>query len=93
MCKVTNLSPEPIKSLIQPSGDANTDDSTGKSLSETSVQYVTQYKAPTDKKTKRKRIPPSSKPKTSKVFRESPLKEKVANTQPTEELVATADTT
>ncbi|GJS19824.1 hypothetical protein Tco_0448456, partial [Tanacetum coccineum] len=73
--------------------DVNTDDSTDKSLFETSVQHVTQYKAPTDKKTKRKRIPPSSKPKTSKVFRESPLKEKVANTQPIEEPVATADTT
>ncbi|GKA39973.1 hypothetical protein Tco_0732566 [Tanacetum coccineum] len=93
MCKVANLSLEPIKSLIQPSRDVNTDNSADKSLFETFMQHVTQYKAPTNKKTKRSRIPPSSKPKTSKVFRESPLKEPVADTQPTEEPVATTDTT
>ncbi|GKA64015.1 uncharacterized mitochondrial protein-like protein [Tanacetum coccineum] len=67
MCNVAELSPEPIKSLIQPSKDVNTDDSADKSLSGTSVQLVTQSKAPTNKKTKRKRILPSSKPKISKV--------------------------
>ncbi|GJU89719.1 hypothetical protein Tco_1302142 [Tanacetum coccineum] len=51
------------------------------------------YKAPIDKKTKRKRITTSSKPKTSKVVRESPLKEQVADTQPTKEPVTTVDTT
>ncbi|GJZ36373.1 hypothetical protein Tco_0582564 [Tanacetum coccineum] len=67
MCNVAELSPEPIKSLIQPSRDVNIDDSADKSLSGTSVQLVTQSKAPIDKKTKRKRILPSSKQKTSKV--------------------------
>nr|GFA85717.1 hypothetical protein [Tanacetum cinerariifolium] len=67
MCNVAELSPEPIKSLIQPYGDVNTDYLVDKSLSETSVQLITHSKAPVDKKIKKKRIPPSSKPKTSKV--------------------------
>ncbi|GJR47581.1 hypothetical protein Tco_1315684 [Tanacetum coccineum] len=90
---VANLSPEPIKSLIQPSWDMNTDDLANRSLSETFMQHVTQYKAPIDKKTKRKRITPFSKLKTSKVFRESPLKEQVVDTQPIKEPVTTVDTT
>ncbi|GKD04839.1 hypothetical protein Tco_1179813 [Tanacetum coccineum] len=38
MCKVANLSPEPIKSLIPSFGEVNTDDIVDKSLSETNVQ-------------------------------------------------------
>ncbi|GKB33598.1 hypothetical protein Tco_0872999 [Tanacetum coccineum] len=38
MCKVANLSPEPIKSLIPPYGEVNTDDIVDKSLSGTNVQ-------------------------------------------------------
>ncbi|GKG16644.1 hypothetical protein Tco_0361601, partial [Tanacetum coccineum] len=56
MCTVANLSPEPIKSLTPPSREVNADDSADKSLSRTFVQHVTLPKAPTDKKTKRKRI-------------------------------------
>ncbi|GKA44521.1 hypothetical protein Tco_0737245 [Tanacetum coccineum] len=38
MCKVAKLSPEPIKSLIQPSRDVITDDIAGKSSSKTFAQ-------------------------------------------------------
>ncbi|GKC67027.1 RNA-directed DNA polymerase, eukaryota [Tanacetum coccineum] len=93
MCKVANLSPEPIKYLIHSSEDVNTDDTTDKSLSGTTVQSVTQSKAPIDKKTKRKRIPTSSKPEASKIVRESPSKEQTTNSQPAEEPMVTTDIT
>ncbi|GKB32049.1 retrovirus-related pol polyprotein from transposon TNT 1-94 [Tanacetum coccineum] len=38
MCKVANLSPAPIKSLLHPSKDVNTDDTTDKSSSDTTVK-------------------------------------------------------
>ncbi|GJY15709.1 retrovirus-related pol polyprotein from transposon TNT 1-94 [Tanacetum coccineum] len=63
MLKVAKLFEEPEQSLIPPFGEVNTDDTTDKSLSRASVQPITQLKAPTDLKTKKKRIPPSSKPK------------------------------
>ncbi|GJT81882.1 hypothetical protein Tco_1056224 [Tanacetum coccineum] len=63
---VAKLLPEPIKSLIHPSKDVDINDTINKSLSGTTMQPVTQSKAQTDKNTKRKRIPPSSKPKASK---------------------------
>nr|GEZ91965.1 hypothetical protein [Tanacetum cinerariifolium] len=69
MCKVVNLSSEPIKCLIPPSGEVNANDLADKSLSGTSVQPVTLPKALTDKKTKRKRISPSSKPNASYLSR------------------------
>ncbi|GJS28834.1 putative reverse transcriptase domain-containing protein, partial [Tanacetum coccineum] len=50
-------------------------------------------KATTDKKSKKKRNPPSFKPKTSKIFRESSLYTQVADTQHAEERVTTADAT
>ncbi|GKC03240.1 hypothetical protein Tco_0994850 [Tanacetum coccineum] len=93
MCKVANLSPEPIKYLIHSSKDVNTDDTADTSLSGTTVQPVTQSKAPTDKKIKRKRIPPSSKPEASKFFRESPPKEQAIDSQPTKEPVVTTNIT
>ncbi|GJZ33970.1 hypothetical protein Tco_0579406 [Tanacetum coccineum] len=93
VCKVANISPEPIKYLIHSSEDVNTDDTADKSLSETTVQPITQLKAPTDKKTKRKRIPPSSKPEASKIVRESPPKEQAIDSQPAKEPVVTADIT
>ncbi|GJZ76661.1 hypothetical protein Tco_0641333, partial [Tanacetum coccineum] len=93
MCTVANLSPEPIKSLIPPSGEVNADDSADKSSSETSVQPVTQPKAPTDKKPRKKKIPSSTKPKSSKQVRDVPPKKQVVETQPAEEPVATANIT
>ncbi|GKA59053.1 uncharacterized mitochondrial protein-like protein [Tanacetum coccineum] len=93
ICKVAELSPDPIKSLIPPSGEVNTDDSANKSSSRTSVQPVIQSKASTDLKIKKKRIPPSSKPKSSKQVRDVPPKKQVTDTQPAEETVATVDAT
>ncbi|GKC89490.1 hypothetical protein Tco_1150139 [Tanacetum coccineum] len=73
--------------------EVNVDDSADKSSSETNVQPVTQPKAPTDPKLRKKKTPPSSKPKTSKLVRDVPPKKQVAGTQPADVPVATADTT
>nr|GEU77613.1 uncharacterized mitochondrial protein AtMg00810-like [Tanacetum cinerariifolium] len=59
---ISKLSEEPEQSLIPPSGEVNADDTTDKSLSKAYVQSVTQSKAPTYLKIKKKRIPPSFKP-------------------------------
>ncbi|GKE37324.1 hypothetical protein Tco_1460729, partial [Tanacetum coccineum] len=69
MCKkVADLSPEPIQSLIPPSEEVNADDTADKSLSETSVQPVTQSKAPTAKRPRKKKIPSSTQPEPAKDF-------------------------
>nr|GEY25674.1 copia protein [Tanacetum cinerariifolium] len=52
------------QSLILSSEKVNADDSIDKSLFKISVQPITQPKAPTDLEPKRKRIPPSFKPKS-----------------------------
>ncbi|GJS81558.1 retrovirus-related pol polyprotein from transposon TNT 1-94 [Tanacetum coccineum] len=93
MCKVAEISPYPIKSLLPPFGEVNADDSADKSSSGTFVQPVTQPKAQIDLKPKKKRIPPFSKPKSSKQVKDVPLKKQVTETQPAKETVATADTT
>ncbi|GJU34777.1 hypothetical protein Tco_1183131 [Tanacetum coccineum] len=90
---VANLSPEPIKSLIHSSEDANTDDTSDKSLSGPTLQLVTQSKEPTDKKIKRKIISPSTKPEASKIIREYPPKEQATDSQPAKEPVVTVDIT
>ncbi|GKB21874.1 hypothetical protein Tco_0855797 [Tanacetum coccineum] len=64
MLKVAKLFQEPEQSLITPSKEVNADDTADKSLSKTFVHPVTQPKAPTDLKIKKKRIPHSSKPKS-----------------------------
>ncbi|GKA07375.1 retrovirus-related pol polyprotein from transposon TNT 1-94 [Tanacetum coccineum] len=93
ICKVAKLSPEPIKSLIHSSEDVNTDDTSDKSLSGTTLQLVTQSKAPTDKKTKRKRISTSTKPEPLKTVREYPPKEQATDSQPAKEPMVTVDIT
>nr|GFC69594.1 hypothetical protein [Tanacetum cinerariifolium] len=93
MCKVAELSPDPIKSSLLPYGEVNADDSADKSSFGTFVQPVIQPKAPTDLKPKKKRIPPSSKPKSSKQVMDVPQKKQVAKTQPAEETVVIADAT
>ncbi|GKC28059.1 hypothetical protein Tco_1035353 [Tanacetum coccineum] len=80
MCKVAKLSPKPMQSLFPPFRDVNADDSAYKSSSGTSMQPVTQLKAKTDKKLRRKKIPSSSDPKASKDVRVPPLKKQVADT-------------
>ncbi|GJY35001.1 hypothetical protein Tco_0420379 [Tanacetum coccineum] len=91
MLKVTKVLNVPEKSLILPSEEVNAEDSTDKSSSRTNVQPISQTKAPTDKMTKRKRIPPPSKPKASNTFRISSTQ--VTNTQHTKETMATANAT
>ncbi|GKB61810.1 hypothetical protein Tco_0917996, partial [Tanacetum coccineum] len=71
----------------------NVDDTADKPLSEASVQPINQSKAPTDKKSKKKKNPASYQPKTIKIIRESSLLKQAADTQHVEEPVATADTT
>ncbi|GJT03946.1 hypothetical protein Tco_0838408 [Tanacetum coccineum] len=93
MLKVAKLFQEPEQSLIPPSGEVNADDTADKSLSRASVQPVTQPKAPTDLKTKKKRIPPSSKPKSPYKVRVILPKKQVTETQHAEVTVATADAT
>ncbi|GJS04500.1 hypothetical protein Tco_0321008 [Tanacetum coccineum] len=93
MLKVAKLSQEPKLSLILSSEKVNADDTADKSSSRTSVQPVTQPKAPTDLKPKKKKIPPSSKPKSSYKVRVILPKTQVAKTQHAEETVATADAT
>ncbi|GKG23912.1 hypothetical protein Tco_0391948, partial [Tanacetum coccineum] len=56
-------------------------------------QPVTQLKAPTDPKTKKKKIPPSSKPKSPYKVRVILPKKQVTETQHVEVTVATADAT
>ncbi|GKA95242.1 hypothetical protein Tco_0817280 [Tanacetum coccineum] len=93
MLKVAKLSEEPDESLIPPSGEVNADDTADKSLSRASVQPVTQLKAPTDLKIKKKRITPSSKPESLYKVRVILLKKPVTETQHAEVIVAAADAT
>ncbi|GKG40935.1 hypothetical protein Tco_0470147, partial [Tanacetum coccineum] len=93
MLKVAKLFQKPEQSLIPPSREVNADDSVDKSLSRTSVQPVTQPKAPTDMNSKKNGISPSSKPKSSYKVRVILPKKQVAETQHAEETVATADAT
>ncbi|GKC23710.1 hypothetical protein Tco_1025860 [Tanacetum coccineum] len=79
--------------MILSSEKVNADDGATKSLSGTTVQPVTQPKAPIDLKLKKKKIPPSSKPMSLYKIRVILPKKQVAETQHAEELVATADAT
>ncbi|GJX52599.1 retrovirus-related pol polyprotein from transposon TNT 1-94, partial [Tanacetum coccineum] len=93
MLKVAKLFQKPEQSLIPPFREVNADDLADKSLSRTSMQPVTQPKAPTDLKSKKMGISPSSKPKSSYKVRVIFPKKYVAETQHAEETVATADAT
>nr|GEW30267.1 transcription factor EGL1 isoform X2 [Tanacetum cinerariifolium] len=64
MLKVAKLLEEPKESLIPPSEEVNADDTTNKSLFRAFEQPVTQPKAPTDLKQKKKKIPSSFQPKS-----------------------------
>ncbi|GKD25595.1 hypothetical protein Tco_1231809 [Tanacetum coccineum] len=92
MVKVAKLSIEPHKTLILSSEEVNSDDTTDKSLSGTAMQSVVQPKAPTGKKSKKKKIASSSDPKTLHWVSKSKSNETVAEAQHVEKLVATADT-
>ncbi|GKE84942.1 hypothetical protein Tco_1558684, partial [Tanacetum coccineum] len=84
---------EPGQSLIPPYGKVNADDTTDKSLSKASVQPVTQSKSKINLKTKKKKIPPSSKPKSPYKVRVILPKKQIAETQHAEVTVATTDAT
>ncbi|GKC92607.1 hypothetical protein Tco_1158049, partial [Tanacetum coccineum] len=91
MLKVAKLSEQPEQPLIPPPGEVNADDTTDKSSSGTSMQLVTQHKATTGWMTKKRRIPPSSKPKSPHKVRVILSKKQFAETQHAEVTVATAD--
>ncbi|GKD98119.1 hypothetical protein Tco_1382016 [Tanacetum coccineum] len=84
---------EAYKSLFLPSGEVNTDDFADKSLSRTNVQPVTQSKATTNKKSRKKKNPASSKLRTLKTIRESSLSPQVTYTQPAKDPEAIVDAT
>ncbi|GKG26566.1 hypothetical protein Tco_0402269, partial [Tanacetum coccineum] len=89
-----DLSPEPIQSLIRPSKEVNADDTTDKSLSGTSMLPVTQPKAPTAKRLRKKKILSSTHPEVLKTSRiETSSSEQATHLQQAEEFVATADIT
>nr|GEX17774.1 hypothetical protein [Tanacetum cinerariifolium] len=81
------VSEEPKQSLIPPSGEVNVDDTTDKFLSMASIQPVTQLKSPTDLKTKKKKNPPSSKPKSPYKVRVILPKKQVTETQYTKDVI------
>ncbi|GJS85935.1 retrovirus-related pol polyprotein from transposon TNT 1-94 [Tanacetum coccineum] len=60
MIKIAKLSEELEQSLLPPYGEVNADDTADKSLSRSSVQPVTQPKAPTAMKPRKKKIPSST---------------------------------
>ncbi|GJV18156.1 hypothetical protein Tco_1363479 [Tanacetum coccineum] len=67
MLKVAKIFEDHHKSLLPPFREVITDDTADKSSFETFVQPVTQPKAKTNKKLRRKKNPASSKPKASKI--------------------------
>ncbi|GJS27813.1 hypothetical protein Tco_0488433 [Tanacetum coccineum] len=60
MCSMAELLPEPIHSLVPSSEEVNADDTADKSLSRTSAPLVTQPRAPTPKKQRKKKNPSST---------------------------------
>ncbi|GKA67849.1 retrovirus-related pol polyprotein from transposon TNT 1-94 [Tanacetum coccineum] len=83
---LAKLFQEAEQSLILSSKKVNADDGADKPSSKTTVQPVTQPKAPTDLKLKKKKIPPSSKPKSSHKVRVILPKKQVADTQPADDI-------
>ncbi|GKB96842.1 hypothetical protein Tco_0982979 [Tanacetum coccineum] len=90
---LTLVKPHTITAASFQKSEVNADDTADKSLSRASVQHVTQSKAKTNLKTKKTRIPPSSKPKSPYKFRVILPKKQVAETQHDNVTVATADVT
>ncbi|GJV48728.1 hypothetical protein Tco_1438940 [Tanacetum coccineum] len=94
MLKVAKLSQEPEKSLIPPSEEVNADDSANKSPSRTSVQPVTQPKAPTAKRLRKKKRSSLTQPevsKSSRILKSS--SSQATHLQPAKDFVVIADTT
>ncbi|GKC17881.1 hypothetical protein Tco_1014663 [Tanacetum coccineum] len=90
MLKVAKLSKDPNESLILPSREVNAEATANKSQSRTNVQPLSQPKAPTAKKSKKKKIPSSTQPKVSNDSREMNPPSITIHLQATKELVVTA---
>ncbi|GKC20996.1 hypothetical protein Tco_1023146 [Tanacetum coccineum] len=90
MLKVAKLLKEPGESLILPSKEVNAEVTADKSQFETNVQPLSQPKAPTAKKSKKKIIPSSTQPKVSKDNREMNPPSITTYLQATKESVVTA---
>nr|GEU40048.1 hypothetical protein [Tanacetum cinerariifolium] len=82
-----------IKSLLPPFGEVNADETVDKSSSRTSVQPVTQSKAPTVRRPQKKKISSSTQPKALQSIRESSPTTQVVETHSFNETTATADAT
>nr|GEV19918.1 hypothetical protein [Tanacetum cinerariifolium] len=93
MLKVAKLYQEPEQSLIPPSKEVNADDIADKSLPMAYEQPVTQHKAATDLKIKKKKISSSPQPKSPHKVRVTLPKKQVTETQHAEVKVATDDVT
>ncbi|GJX94791.1 retrovirus-related pol polyprotein from transposon TNT 1-94 [Tanacetum coccineum] len=89
MLKVAKLLKEPDESLILPSEEVSAEATANKSQSGTNVQPLSQPKELTTKKSKKKKIPPSSQPKVSKDSREMNPPSTTTHLQATEEFVVT----
>ncbi|GKE35574.1 hypothetical protein Tco_1454896, partial [Tanacetum coccineum] len=87
MLKVAKLLKEPEESLIPPSGEVNAKEFADKSQFGTIVQPLSQPKALTAKKPKKKKIPSSTQPKVSNVSREINPSSTTTHLQATEEIV------
>nr|GEY11428.1 hypothetical protein [Tanacetum cinerariifolium] len=90
MCKVVKLSEKP---LIHSPEEVNAEDTNDKSLSRTYVHHVSQSKAKTNKKLRKKKILSLSKPKVSKTVRVQTRTPQASESQPAEETEVTADAT
>nr|GEV79713.1 hypothetical protein [Tanacetum cinerariifolium] len=88
MRKVAKLSETP-KSLILYHMEVNGDKASDKSLSGTTIESLSYPKAKLDKKTKNKRNPASSQPKSSTLVTQRRTKSTIAETQLAKDLVAT----
>ncbi|GKA42570.1 hypothetical protein Tco_0735230 [Tanacetum coccineum] len=89
MLKVAKLLKEPDKSLILPSEEVNAEATANKSQSGTNVQPLSQPKAPTAKKSKKKKILSLNQPKVSNDNREMNPPSTNTHLQATEKLVVT----
>ncbi|GJX68516.1 hypothetical protein Tco_0304243 [Tanacetum coccineum] len=85
---ILNFQWGPEVPLILSSEKVNAKESADKSQSGTNVQPLSQPKAPTAKKPKKKKIPSSTQPKVSNVSREMDTSSTTTHLQATEELVA-----
>ncbi|GJX57805.1 hypothetical protein Tco_0287702 [Tanacetum coccineum] len=94
MCNVVEISPRPLQYFIPPSEEVNVDDSADKSLSGTFVPPVTQSKATTARKPRKKTIPYSTRPEALNSSRiETSSSSQATHLQPAEEFVVTTDET